>query len=135
MVIDASAALKLIFDEPGSKQAIELARTTELIAPTLLFSEFANALWRRILKGELATNRGGEPPLSLLAKVVQTVDEKPHLSRALDLAVTLGHPIYDCVYLAVAEAFETELLTADGKFVRRLQGTSHAGRVRELGSD
>jgi len=133
MVIDASAAIKLIFVEPGSDRVIELAKTTELIAPILLYSEFANALWRRILQGELARERGGEPPLALLAKIVHAVDEKPHIPRALDLAIALEHPIYDCVYLAVAEAYDDELLTADTRFVRRVQGTPHAGRVRELG--
>jgi predicted nucleic acid-binding protein len=134
MVIDASVALKLIFDEPGSNQAIELARTTELIGPTLLYSEFANALWRRILNGELETESRGEPPMALLARVVRTVDETPHLPRALSIAIALGHPVYDCVYLAVAEAYETDLLTADSRFVRRVQGTSHADRVKELAS-
>lgn len=36
---------------------------------------------------------------------------------ALRLGCDLDHPVYDCVYVALAEAEEAELLTADRELV------------------
>jgi predicted nucleic acid-binding protein len=51
----------------------------------------------------------------------------------LELAIDLGLPIYDCIYLALAESADDGFLTADGRFIRALDGTPYAERVRELG--
>ena len=37
---------------------------------------------------------------------------------ALQLGCDLGHPVYDCVYVALAEAEESAFLTADRELVR-----------------
>ncbi|MEA3014046.1 MAG: hypothetical protein QOD42_2591 [Sphingomonadales bacterium] len=133
MVIDASVAFKLIFNEPGSDRAIELAKNSSFIAPTLLFSEVTNALWKRISHGDISSDGGADRQLELLARVVQAVDEVPLMPRALQIAVQLGHPVYDCVYLAVAEAMDDDLLTADKRFWRAVRATPFAARVQELG--
>jgi predicted nucleic acid-binding protein len=54
--------------------------------------------------------------------------------RALELALALEHPIYDCVYLALAERMERRLITADRRFIRALAITQHATRVLALDS-
>lgn len=54
--------------------------------------------------------------------------------RAHELAVELGHPVYDCAYLALAELRGATLLTADRAFWELLQSTPYAGLVRLLGS-
>jgi predicted nucleic acid-binding protein len=132
MVIDASVAFKLIFNEAGSSQLIELAAQTEFLAPNLLYTEIANAIWKRILRGDIPRDSGAEMQLEALAKVVRRIDELPMIPRALQLAVELGHPVYDCIYLAVAEELDEDLVTADRRFVRAVQGTPHAARVKEL---
>jgi predicted nucleic acid-binding protein len=43
--------------------------------------------------------------------------------RALAIAEELRHPAYDCFYLALAEAKEARLVTADRRFAQRLAGT------------
>jgi predicted nucleic acid-binding protein len=48
------------------------------------------------------------------------VDERAYVPRALTIARALGHPIYDCVYLALAEAENKPLVTADARFLARL---------------
>ena len=37
---------------------------------------------------------------------------------ATRLALTLGHPVYDCLYLALAVREKTRLITADRQFAR-----------------
>lgn len=133
MIIDASVAFKWLVAEPDSSAAIEWIGLTELLAPTLLHAEVANALWKRVQRGELAAD-GAPEQLENLADIVSTVDESPMLGRALQLAVELRHPVYDCVYLAVAEAHDQELLTADRRFLSALSGSVHSGRVRRLGA-
>ncbi len=43
--------------------------------------------------------------------------------RAFAMALELGHPFYDCFYLAFAERRRTQLVTADGRLLTRLQGS------------
>lgn len=133
MVIDASVAFKLVVEEPDSGEALAWVGRAELVAPTLVHAEVGNALWKRIRKGELTAGDEIGERLSDLGRYVRTVDETAALPRALELAVALGHPIYDCVYLALAEAVDDELLTADRRFVRAVKGTPFEARVRELG--
>ena len=135
MIIDASVAFKLVVEEPDSETAIDWLARTELAGPTLIHAEVSNALWKRVRRRELAAGGELEDRLADLARYIRTIDETPQLPRALALAVELDHPVYDCVYLALAEAYDEELLTADGKFVRRVQGTPHENRVKELGRD
>lgn len=133
MIIDASVAFKLIVDEPGSEQAIAWVGRTELTAPILIHCEVANALWTRVRRGELTADAEVADRLADLDHLIRTVDETPMVPRALQLAIDLSHPVYDCIYLALAEADNDGLLTADGRFIRALVGTSHAQRVQELG--
>ena len=44
----------------------------------------------------------------------------PLVPRAMDLARRLDHPVYDCVYLALAEREHAALVTADQRLLRRL---------------
>ena len=47
--------------------------------------------------------------------------------RALEIAVLIGHPVYDCIYLALAERHRTHMVTADQKLLVRLSGTAWLG--------
>jgi len=134
VIIDASVAFKLIVEEPQSEEAIGWIGRAELIGPTLIHAEIANALWKRVRKGELAEDSEISSRLADLARYIRTVDETPLVPRALGLAIELAHPVYDCVYRALAEANDDELLTADGKFISAVAGTPHAARVRKLGT-
>jgi predicted nucleic acid-binding protein len=44
---------------------------------------------------------------------------EPLLPRAMGLARRLGHPVYDCVYLALAEREDARFVTADQRLLRR----------------
>lgn len=133
MIIDASVAFKLIVEEPGSEEAIAWIGRAELIGPTLVHSEVGNALWKRVRMGELAEDSEIADRLADLDHYIRTIDETPLVPRALQLAIDLAHPVYDCIYLALAEANGDFVLTADERFVRAVAGTPHAERVRELG--
>jgi predicted nucleic acid-binding protein len=132
MIIDASVAFKWVVEEEGSEAAIAWIGSGDLIAPTLIHAEVGNALWKAVRRGELVGDGEIADQLADLARYVRTLDETPLMARALALGIELGHPVYDCVYLALAEDLDDMLLTADRRFVRAVAGTSHEGRVKEL---
>jgi predicted nucleic acid-binding protein len=134
MIIDASVAFKWIIEEPGSQAAIDWIGKADLLAPTLIHAEVGNALWKRVRKGEIEPDLELADRLSELKTYVRTLDETADMVRALQIAIELNHPVYDCVYLAMAERLADRLLTADGRFVRSLRSTSYAERVEELSS-
>lgn len=121
-VVDASVAVKWLVREPLSREAsLLLAGGISLMAPDLLFAEAANALWAMRQRGELAdvdfedaveTLRGA--PVLIPSTLLQLT---PAASR---LAADLGHPIYDCFYLALAIQENAPLVTADGRFCERV---------------
>lgn len=133
MIVDASVAFKWVVEEPGSEHAIGWIGRAELLAPTLVHAEVGNALWKRVQRNEIAEDGEIGERLADLGRYIRTIDETPFMARSLRLAIELGHPVYDCVYLALAEEMGDELLTADGRFLRAVASTAYADRVRELG--
>ena len=132
MIVDASVAVKWFTAEALHDEARALLTGSEpLVAPDILAIEFANAMWAKARRDEIdeadavraiaAVSGHGQPQLRPSA---------PLVARAFDLARTLDHPVYDCVYLAMAEALDTYVVTADRRFVEVAQAQ---GRVRLLG--
>jgi predicted nucleic acid-binding protein len=131
IVIDASVAVKWVLDEPGSDAAVAL-RDQELIAPAFWLAEAANALWRRARIGEISNGEAATLFSELLNAPVASVGMEPHLEVALKLATEIGHPVYDCIYLALALDHRTHVVTGDRRFVAAASTTAHAGSVRLL---
>jgi predicted nucleic acid-binding protein len=120
VIVDASVAFKWFADEENSEQALALILQAPLFAPTLLLIELGSALWKKARREQIDPNVSFEDELAQLATIMTIVDERAYVPRALTIARTLGHPIYDCVYLALAEAENKPLVTADARFLARL---------------
>jgi predicted nucleic acid-binding protein len=54
------------------------------------------------------------------------------LPRAIELAFDLQHPIYDCVYLALAEREKAALITADRRLIATAGSGGHSALVKAL---
>lgn len=131
MIIDASVALKWLVPEEKSDLAALLIGQGDLTVPTLFHVEVGNAIWRKARKGEVVLDElAGE--VANLAGLVRTIDETDLVPDALALAMAINHPIYDCIYLAMAIAQDDELITADRRFVSAVAQNVHGRRVREL---
>lgn len=131
VVIDASVALKWVLDEPG-KEAAEALLDEELIAPSLWLLEAANALWRRTRRGQIDSEEAKERLTELYNAPVTTTAIEDDLPAAADLANALGHPVYDCLYLAMAIRENTYVVTADSRFhaaVVKSPSLGHAVRI------
>lgn len=57
---------------------------------------------------------------------------RPLIPRALELAIALSHPIYDCVFLACAEVLGGKLPTRDAPFTKRMRERSFDQFLAEL---
>src|SRR2546426_920397 len=68
----------------------------------------------------------------LMRLPVQAVSDRRHLERAWELSRRYdNHPVYDMLYAATAEAFDTVFITADETLLQRL---GHLGWVRRPGT-
>jgi len=132
IVIDASVALKWVFEEPGTEAALAL-RGEQLIAPAIWLAEAANALWRHVRLGE-TTAAEALGRIDELAKApVATLSIEPHVARALRLGMEISHPVYDCLYLALAIHYDTYVITDDRRFAAAVTDRPDlAGRVQLL---
>lgn len=132
MIVDASVAVKWLIREEGDERARALLDRIDLMAPSLIHVEVANVIWRKRRRGELDDRRDLLALPASLASLVQGVDEVALLPRALELAFMLDHAIYDCVYLALAEASGDVFVTADDAFRRKVERTPLAPLVVAL---
>ena len=131
MIVDASVAVKWLIEEADSVAANALLRAPGLVAPDLVLSEVGNAIWKKRKRGDLAAFDVRVDGLgriyARLAPAFAFVD------RALALAERMDHPIYDCVYLAMAEAEDDIVVTADGRFIDACRRAGLDARLRVLG--
>ena len=118
LVVDASVAVKWLVKEDGSDRA-EALKAEDLHAPSLIRIEVANVLRTLATSGRLE-DAEALPALDLLLDApVRLYEPTDALMRgALAFALRLEHPIYDCLYLALAVELGTRLVTADRRFHR-----------------
>ena len=133
VVVDASVALKWVLSEAGTEAALAL-RGEELIAPSLWLAEATNALWRGVRLGELTLAEAAEFLDELIKAPVASLPMEPHLHAALALAVEFQHPIYDCIYLALALQQDTRVVTADRRFAAIADRDDMKDRIHLLGT-
>ncbi|WP_349371099.1 type II toxin-antitoxin system VapC family toxin [Salinarimonas sp.] len=119
LIVDASVAVKWFVEEEGSEAAQRILDepAAVLLAPDLLLVEVGNALWKKFNRDEVSWAQ-------MLAAVstLRVVFQPPNLvpvaelaEHATRLAVELGHPIYDCLYLALTARTRGGVLVTDDR--------------------
>ena len=132
-VVDASVTVKLLVDEPDSDTARELAAGGhELHAPRLMASEVANVLWRKARVGQIERANSGAALALLSDMPVRWNEDETVSADAVRLALALDHPVYDCMYLALAHRIGATVVTADRRFVTAVALTEHGESVLAL---
>lgn len=138
-VVDASVAVKWLVHEPLSEQAAKLLDDDlPLAAPELIFAEVANALWAISRRGDIGAADVREA-LDLLADapLIVASSMKQLMAVAARLASDLDHPVYDCMYLALALQEQRPVITADLRFCRAVQSHPYLSKqvigLRSLG--
>lgn len=113
-VIDASVAVKWVIEEEGSAQALML-RQSRLFAPDIWCSECANVLWKSYQRQSLTLEEAATAAALLESADIEIISSRPLMERAVRMAVEIGHPVYDCVYVLAAIDLDMPLVTADMK--------------------
>jgi predicted nucleic acid-binding protein len=134
LIIDASVALKwFLGDEPHAATARALLETGEpLLAPDLIIAEVCNAAWLGVRADRLSQTQAELIARSLPSLFQILVQGATLAERAVVIAGQLGHPVYDCFYLALAEARGLIFVTADTRLLRKVRNTVWMPRIRSL---
>lgn len=125
LVVDASVALKWFLpDEPHAAEALAIVRGgAALIAPDMLIAEVCNAAWRSARLGCIGRDQVNEIA-AVLPRFFDTLIGAAALApRAVAIAGELDHPVYDCLYVTLAEARQARLVTADRGLLGKLRRT------------
>lgn len=121
VTVDASIVVKWYISENRSEEArLLLAHRIERHAPDFLLVEFANTVWKKARRGEIADPRTYLDEIPELGNAIDLRTDRELAVRAAGLAVAIDHPVYDCLYLACAEATGSTLITADRKFMDKV---------------
>jgi predicted nucleic acid-binding protein len=133
LVVDASVAFKWFAQEDGTDRALVLLEREEpIVAPDLIVAEICNAAWKSLRRAELSPAQFDAivsdvaQPFSRLVPVERLIRPAAALTRRLD------HPIYDCLYLALADTEGLRVVTADQRLIAVVSGTTLASRVVRL---
>ncbi len=134
-MVDASVAVKWLASEPLSDEAAALLKSgATLVAPELMFAEVVNALWTMGRRGDIAAEDLGEAVDVLKAAPIAIPFSMAQLAAAAaQLAIDIGHPAYDCFYLALAIQTGYPVVTADMRFHDKVRAHPYlSDRIRHV---
>lgn len=122
--VDANVVTQRVVSNAAEKLWETWAQSgVKLVAPTLLYYEVTNSLYRYLKAGIFTLDTVEKTLRAAMALPVELVGEAHLHQRAKDLAVKYNLPAtYDAHYLALAEHLDVELWTADA----RLFNTVHS---------
>ncbi|MEW6237422.1 MAG: type II toxin-antitoxin system VapC family toxin [Candidatus Omnitrophota bacterium] len=127
-VIDASVAVKWIINETKRMEAIRfLNPEISRIAPDFIAYECLAAIQKKVTRNEIGEEAGWRCYSTLIKEIpLELIDSSSLTHRAFQLANIIGHAIYDCFYLALAEDRDAMVVTADRKFYERVKASDYA---------
>ena len=124
-VIDASVAGKWVISEPQQAEAKRYRNSDfSLLVPDIFLLECASAIQKKVWRDEISQKEGWSA-----YETLQDYDRFTSFSvydlipEAYELANQYWHPIYDCLYLALALQEDAQVVTADRKFYDQIQKT------------
>jgi predicted nucleic acid-binding protein len=136
IVIDASVAAKWYFLEPFTPEALALLDEQEghIFCPDIFIVEMVGALVRRANMAKPMRQKSSES----IARFTSLFDDKllirrlmdvPDIAHASTIALQIGHPLKDCIYLVLAMALACDLVTCDAKFATKAKDVWSGVRV------
>jgi predicted nucleic acid-binding protein len=125
LVVDASVALKwFLSEEPHADRALAVVHDgIPLIAPDLVIPEVCNAAWHWARLGRISRAQVDEIASTLPRFFGGLVGAARLAPRAVAIAGQLDYPVCDCLYVALAEAEQAALATADAQRFGKVRDT------------
>ncbi len=130
LIADACVGVKWCVPEADSHSATRLLDPWfELHAPSYFFTESASVLQRKVAVEHTLSETEGLDAFQLLRKIPMTVHATEGLlESAFRLGIRYRRPVYDSLYLVLADSLGGRVVTAD----RRLYNGIHDGPLDHL---
>jgi predicted nucleic acid-binding protein len=113
ILLDASAIIAVIADEPDAQTVINCTQNATIVSPSIISCEIANALTRMMRKNVIVSE---EQMLALIRNFkfipIKIVDID--IEKALKIAWRYKIYAYDAFYLEVAKRLQLPFVTFDG---------------------
>jgi predicted nucleic acid-binding protein len=99
----------------------------------LILVETSNTAWKKVRRNEMTREQGEAMVAALPFYFDRLVHSGALVVRAYALANHLNHPVYDCLYLALAELEDVDLITDDQRLIKAVSRTEYRQRVQSMG--
>jgi predicted nucleic acid-binding protein len=125
-VLDASVAIRWVVPSPLSAKALKLRDDYlhgihDLVAPDIFPGETASALTKSERQKLIAVGQAALLHATILADCPVLHSYFLLTTRAIEISSQTRTPFYDCLYVALAEQEQCELVTVDDKLINGLQ--------------
>ena len=112
IILDASAIIDVIADEPEAQTVINYTKNATIVSPNRISCEIANAL-TRMMKKKIVNSE--EQMINLIKnfKLIPIKLEEIDLEKAMQIAWQNNIYAYDAFYLEVAKRLRLPLITFD----------------------
>jgi len=127
-VVDACVAAKWVLPAAGEElldQANRLIerhvkRDLQLLAPALIEAEIGNVLWKAVRRKRISS-ADAETSLRRFTELgIEMVPTSGLIERSSQITISCDRSFYDSLYVALALATKTDLVTADERLVNAL---------------
>jgi len=131
IVLDASALLAVIVDEPEAQTVIDCTKDAVIVSPTVVSCEVANALSTMMKRGMVNSKEQ-------MINLIRNFEKIPmrtvgiDLLKALEIAWNNKIYAYDAFYLETAKRLMLPLLTFDGGMINVARKLGIIRVVRKL---
>lgn len=132
LVLDASVAVKWVIPSAiSSKNETLTAESLQLlkryvdgeinfIVPDVFWAEVGNVLWKGVRQRRWPQAVAESAASDIRDRDFFTVSSLTLLPEALKIALVHDRRVYDCLYVALAIQFKTEMITADERLANAL---------------
>lgn len=124
LIIDASIAIAWFVDQPLSPQALRLAELhTPLLALDVLPVEMASSAWRLAQERTITADYAAHIVSNITVNEISVCASAPYIVPATHLALSLQHPVSECLYLACARDIGGQMVTTNARLLAAVKGT------------
>jgi len=125
VIIDASALLPYWLPEPLSAASIHVVGGSALCAPSLIYFEAGNILWKSVTRGFIGIEQARQAQRDIHDLSIELIEDIQLPSLTLEIAHTYQISFYDAAYVAIGKLLVLPLITADQRLIRAMTGTGH----------
>ena len=133
-VVDASVVAAAFFKEEHADRARSILTSANVLqVPDLIYAEIGNVIWKRHGRGEIDDAEAAALLEDIRALPFQTTSCEDLVASALALALRTKRTVYDSVYLALAVATDSVMVTGDKRLFHALSKGTLAKHLNWIG--